>query len=90
MIVAVDSLSNVEGLAEAAADHGVRPRVVIEVDCGLARAGVAPGDPCLTLARAIIAHPALRFAGLMTWEGHTAGISDPAEKSRAVRDSLGP
>jgi D-serine deaminase-like pyridoxal phosphate-dependent protein len=87
-IVAVDDADNVAALARAAQTHAAPQRVVIEVDTGLARAGIQPGDACLALAQAIIAHPTLKFSGLMTWEGHTAAIRDPAEKARQVELSL--
>ena len=44
VIVAVDSLDNVAELGEAAAGRGRTLRVVIEVDIGMRRAGVAPGE----------------------------------------------
>lgn len=88
IIVAVDSSVNAEALSEAARESGVIQRVVLEVDTGLSRAGVQPGQPCLDLARFVTSRTGLRFCGLMTWEGHTAAISDAEEKSRAVSAAL--
>jgi D-serine deaminase-like pyridoxal phosphate-dependent protein len=53
------------------------------------RAGVAPGEAAVELARAIATSPGLRFAGLMGWEGHAAAIADRALKERVVRESVG-
>jgi D-serine deaminase-like pyridoxal phosphate-dependent protein len=64
-------------------------RVVIEVNMGMNRAGVEPGEPCVALARFIAGKPGLRFAGLMGWEGQTAPLdaaSKPAAVSKAVAE----
>ncbi len=88
VIVAVDAVANVEMLGRAASDAGVELRVVIEVDVGMGRAGVPPGDPTVALARVITATPGVRFAGLFTWESHALGVTDPDEKRRAVEEAL--
>ena len=87
-IVAVDSADNVLALDEAARQSGKVLRVVIEVDIGMNRAGVAPGEPVLALAALIARHPGLRLAGLMGWEGHATAIADPAEKEKAVAQAI--
>jgi D-serine deaminase-like pyridoxal phosphate-dependent protein len=76
VIVAVDNPANVKELDEAAAAHGVRPRVIVEVDSGMNRCGVAPGEPAVALAKAVADSPHLRFAGLMAWEGHTVSMAE--------------
>jgi D-serine deaminase-like pyridoxal phosphate-dependent protein len=88
VIVAVDSTPNVAELAAAAARYGKKLRVVIEVDIGMKRAGVAPGAPVLALADVIAGHPGLVFCGLMGWESHAVAIADPAEKERAVAAAI--
>jgi len=87
--VAVDGRDNVEALAKAAAEAGLRQRVLIEVDTGTDRAGVLPGEPVLDLARFIVRFPALDLAGVMTWEGHTTRIEPPEEKSKAIHAAVG-
>jgi len=84
VIVAVDSRDNVGAIAAAARAAGVTVRLVIEVDMGMKRAGVAPGEACVDLARFIAAQEGVRFAGLMGWEGQTAGIPNPNEKESAI------
>jgi D-serine deaminase-like pyridoxal phosphate-dependent protein len=88
VIVAVDSPAHVAALGEAARQAGKVQRVLIEVDIGMHRAGVLPGDPVLALARMIAAESGLRFAGVMGWESHAVTIADPAAKSRAVADAV--
>lgn len=87
--VAVDGRENVAALAEAAAEAGVRLRVLIEVDTGTNRAGVQPNRPVLELAKFIAGQPSLDLAGVMTWEGHTTRIENPAEKRRAIAKAVG-
>ncbi len=87
-IVAVDDAGNVAALGAAFAEAGLILRLVIEVDAGTQRAGVTTSSQALALADAIAAQPALRFSGLMCWEGHTTRIADPVEKQAAVTAAL--
>ncbi len=89
VIVAVDSLYNIEELAQAAQCAGVTIPVVIEVDIGMKRCGVQPGEPALRLAQEICARDGLRFMGLMGWEGHIRRIADVAERETSCRQSVG-
>src|SRR6185295_11961521 len=82
VIVSVDSTENVAALARAARKKGKTLRVVIEVNTGMNRAGVEPGDPVVALAGDIAAHPNLRLAGVMGWEAHATAIPDPVVKEK--------
>jgi len=84
VMAAVDAVAQVQALATAAQDAGVVLPVVVEVDIGMQRCGVAPGAAAVALARQVAAQSALRFCGLMGWEGHTTGIADPLAKQAAV------
>jgi len=88
-IVAVDGTENVLELAKAAHSRGRRLRVVIEVNIGMNRAGVAPGLPVRGLAAAIAEHPGLQLVGLMGWESHAVMLADPGEKERTIRLAIG-
>jgi D-serine deaminase-like pyridoxal phosphate-dependent protein len=89
VIVAVDSSENVAELAEAARQSGKSLRVVIEVNVGMNRAGVEPGQPVVALAAEIARHPHLRLVGLMGWEAHATAVPDPAAKEKAVAIAIG-
>ncbi len=89
VVVAVDSAAGARMLADRAAVAGVILPVVIEVDLGLRRAGVEPGEPVLALARTVSSLPSLMLRGVMGWEGHTTRIADPAAKSTAVAAAVG-
>ena len=69
MTVAVDSAANVAALSAAASAHAVTLGVLVDVDTGANRCGVAPGDAALALARSVTSSAGLEFEGLMTYVG---------------------
>ena len=88
VMVAVDSVENIVQLDSAASEKGVRLRVLIEIDIGMGRCGVAPGKNALSLAHEIISSSSLRFEGLMGYEGHAVMISDPVERKRTAEKAM--
>ncbi|MGQ9500685.1 MAG: DSD1 family PLP-dependent enzyme [Anaerolineae bacterium] len=88
VMVAVDDPENVAELDIAAQAKGVRLRVVIEIDIGMQRCGVAPGQPVLDLAQQIARSPGLRFEGVMGYEGHVIFTPDPEERKVKTEASL--
>jgi len=68
--VALDSETAARDLSEAAQAAQVEIGVLAEVDVGLNRVGVSPGEPLLELARAILRLPGLRFEGITCYPGH--------------------
>ncbi len=86
--VSVDNEVNVRELDEAALRHGTRPRAVIEVNTGMNRAGVEPGLAALELARTMSRCKGLRFAGIMTWEGHCWSMPLGEERDEAIRKAM--
>ena len=88
-IVAVDSLENAADLAAAGVARGRPLQVVVEVDTGMKRAGVAPGAAAVALVKAIGERPGLRFRGLIGWEAHAVTIADAGEKERTVAAAVG-
>ena len=75
-------------LARSMQANGVELPVMVEVDTGLRRCGVLPGQPALDLALQIARLPGLRFAGLLTHEGH-AQLAGTPEKVRVTGLSAG-
>jgi D-serine deaminase-like pyridoxal phosphate-dependent protein/predicted dehydrogenase len=88
LIVAVDSIANARELGNAAQAAGGRLGVVIEVDIGMKRAGIAPGQPVVELARALVGQPGLHFRGLVGWESHAVTIADPERKRQVVAEAI--
>lgn len=89
VIVAVDNIGNARELDRAAAEFGSRPRVLMEVDSGMQRAGIAPGADAVALAKQLSALPSLRFAGVMAWEGHALAIADRAPRVAEIQAAVG-
>lgn len=87
--VTVDNARNVAALGATAVTYGSEIGVLVELNCGMERAGVQPGEAVLALARLITQTAGLRFRGLMSWEGHTLDLSDPAQKRQAIEQSIG-
>jgi len=88
VMVAVDSVDNVHKLNIAASEKGVGLRVLIEIDIGMERCGVAPGENALSLVHETISCSSLRFEGIMGYEGHAVMISDPVERKRAAEKAM--
>jgi D-serine deaminase-like pyridoxal phosphate-dependent protein len=87
---AVDCAANVTELGRAAVAAGVIIPVLVEVDIGMGRCGVAPGAATVALARQVAATPGLRFAGLQGYEGHLITKPDPAERRALVTAAMQP
>lgn len=68
----VDCRGNVDPLQAAAAERGSTVDVVLEIDVGLNRVGIAPGEGAVELANYVADCPNLRLSGLMAYEGHIA------------------
>ena len=88
IMVAVDNFENVQAISEAAAAKGATVRMLIEVNIGMNRCGVEPGEPVLKLAEKIRQSPNLKFEGLMGYEGHTVTKRNPAERDAAAREAM--
>lgn len=88
VIAAVDSEANVAELAAAAQVLGTVQPVVIEVNVGMNRAGVEPGEPVRLLAQRVADRAGLRFAGVMAWESHALRAPDEPTKRRLVREAI--
>ena len=87
---AVDSIEQVEQLAEAAREAGGTIPVLVEVDVGMRRCGVAPGPPAVDLARRIADAKGLRFDGLQGYEGHLVCLENGADRAAKTREALRP
>jgi D-serine deaminase-like pyridoxal phosphate-dependent protein len=84
--VGIDSLAAVRGLSAAATERGVRIPVLIEVDTGLHRAGLPPGDAVADLAEQVVGLRGLELRGVFTHAGHAYGAGSRAEVERIAHD----
>ncbi len=80
LMLVVDSPRSVDALALAARGAGQTLNLVVDIDLGLHRTGVASVDDALALARRIADQPALAFAGIQGYAGHLMHKPDRAER----------
>ena len=89
VIVCIDNEKIAAELARAARNRHTQLSVLADVDTGLHRCGVPPGEPAIRLARAA-AELGLRFRGLMGYEGHVLRKPPGPEKAAAVAAAMQP
>ncbi|MDQ6905386.1 MAG: DSD1 family PLP-dependent enzyme [Chloroflexota bacterium] len=88
--VAVDDPENMRDLARAAAAQGVELDVLVEVNTGMNRCGVEPGEAAVQLARIASDLPGIRFRGIQAYEGHLVNIKDDDERAGRVAAAMAP
>ncbi len=81
----VDDLRVVEALAETFAGAGSPLGVFLDLDCGMHRTGVPPGDSAIAVYRRIASAAGLRAAGLHAYDGHIHDTN--VEERRAKADT---
>jgi D-serine deaminase-like pyridoxal phosphate-dependent protein len=79
-----DSVEQVDAASRAAAEFGVEIGGLVEIEVGMQRCGIAPGQPAAELARRIADAPGLRFRGLQAYHGTAQHLPTLAERERAI------
>ena len=82
--VCVDDADNVGEIAAAAEKFDVNIPVLVEIDVGGNRCGVAPGDPALRLAAKIARSNLLKFGGLQAYHGGAQHLRTYEERRDAI------
>ncbi len=82
--VCVDDADNVAELEAAAAKAGTMLDVLVEIDVGARRCGVAPGDPAARLAELVAKAPHLSFAGLQAYHGSAQHVREAGERKALI------
>ena len=77
-----DCQETVRFLAAAAEQRKVTLGVFIDIDCGMGRTGIHPGEEALVLAKSIQDTPGLQFVGVHAYDGH---IHDACLADREAR-----
>ena len=88
LAVAVDARTQIDELQTAAAALGATLGVFVEVDIGMGRCGVDPGQPALELAQATEAASHLEFRGIQAFEGHLVYLNDVEERTARTRAAM--
>ncbi|HEY9077634.1 MAG TPA: DSD1 family PLP-dependent enzyme [Anaerolineaceae bacterium] len=90
LMVAIDREANLNEISQACKLAGTSLRILVEVDLGMQRCGVEPGQPVLNLARKICSFSNLTFSGIQAYEGHLVFIKDPEERAEKVKQAFIP
>lgn len=80
-----DAVEQVDAASRAAQEFGVELGALVEIDMGMWRCGVPPGEPAAALALHIAASPGLRFDGLQAYEGKAQHLKTYAERAAAIQ-----
>jgi D-serine deaminase-like pyridoxal phosphate-dependent protein len=86
LMAVVDHPVNVAALGEAATAAGKPLKVVIDLDPGIHRTGVASPETAVALLAAIRAQPGLTYAGLQCYCGMQQHIESFADRKFAIED----
>jgi D-serine deaminase-like pyridoxal phosphate-dependent protein len=83
VLIAVDNCHSVRDLAAAQRNRKTQIQVLVDVNTGLNRCGVEPGQPALDLARYALEH-GLAVRGIMGYEGHLQAVPPSPERDQIV------
>ena len=82
--VCVDDAGNARDISAAAMRLGAEIGVLVEIDVGAGRCGVAPGADAVRLGCEVAALPGLRFAGLQAYQGAAQHLRGADERRDAI------
>jgi len=83
VMVCIDNCHSVRDLASAQRNRKSRIEVLVDVNIGLDRCGVAPGQAALDLARYAVDH-GLAVRGIMGYDGHLQAVPPSSERDEVV------
>lgn len=86
--VAIDCLEHALAISQSAFEESSTVNLLVEVDIGMGRCGVQPGEPALELVRNIVKLPNIRFSGLQAYEGHLVNVLDRKERSSRAQSAM--
>ena len=88
--IVVDNEDGAGAINDAIAKSGVSDQisVLIDVNVGLNRTGVLPGQPALALAKHVSTLKHLRLIGVQGYEGHLQHVYDYADRKRRCLESM--
>ena len=72
-------------LSQAALEQEVSLGILVEVNIGHNRCGVAPFEPTLELAEIALRKPGLQFKGLMGYDGHCTTKVDESHQNAITK-----
>jgi D-serine deaminase-like pyridoxal phosphate-dependent protein len=78
--ICVDNLENVLQLEKS----GAKLDVYVELEVGMRRCGIAPGEPAVELAKSIARSSHLRFGGLQAYHGRAQHLRSMEERRSSI------
>lgn len=87
-LVVVDHADNVQELQDAAAAARIRIPVLLDIDVGSNRTGLAPGEPALRLAEKAAACKNLSLKGLSAYAGHSSHVVGFGARKASSREAM--
>ncbi len=86
--VVVDSLLGAQALEQTMRNAHLHINVLLDLNVGQNRCGIAPGEEVLTLARALGQMSHLHLVGVQGYEGHLQHIHDAQERTQRCRQAM--
>lgn len=86
--VCADDAGQVAAIDAAAANAGIRMTVLVEIDVGASRCGVAPGPEAVALAARIAGSKHLIFGGLQAYQGSAQHKRTPTERRTLIAGAV--
>ena len=87
-ICCLDDEANIAELSAAAQAHDTTIEVLVEIDCGAGRCGVAYGAPVVELAKKIEAAPGLKFSGIQAYQGAAQHVHSFEERKAKIDEAI--
>lgn len=89
--IVVDSETGASAIDEALSKSGIEEPIttLIDLDVGLHRTGVKPGEPALALARHVSTLKHLKLVGVQGYEGHLQHLHDYEDRKKQCLESMG-
>ena len=88
LMVVVDHPQGVAMLAEAVTAAGADIGVLVDVDVGQGRCGVAPGEAAVELARRVEAAKGLELKGIQAYQGGAQHVDGFAERRQVYAEAI--
>ena len=86
--VCVDDAAQVAACEDAAADANIRLPVLVEIDVGAGRCGVAAGPDAVAMAQRIAGSKHLIFGGLQAYQGSAQHKRTPTERRTLIGNAV--
>ena len=83
--VLIDNSESLQALSQAASAAMIKLGAFVDIDCGMHRSGIEPGDTARQLFRELSNSPGIEARGLHAYDGH---IHDEAKAVRSARSDV--